>query len=505
MRGNILYYHHETSYDPRKLSGHGIDWKRMPSPFKIYPGVKTRLFPKDIDIPHIDPKKLFLSKSFLENKSEISFRDIGKILLLAYTITEIKQYPSGPFAFRSAPSAGALYPCEIYIATEKIHHLEPAIYHYSIEKNGLTPIRKGDFTPYISSGIPSQKSDPVVFFIITVIFYRSAWKYGERAYRYLLLDTGHLLENLSLALKAAGYHYSIYLDFDDEKINRIIRVNEEQEASIVVVSIDRSTRKKEDFLSEDTTEIPIDIESGSLDKTKKERGIDFPLIKRIHSLSSNIHKPKETIYNILDEFKSEEEYSYHITNQLDCPWEYQYPHIVFKRRSKRNFIRRAITFSCFSNLLNILEPKYCILPEKISETLLPLLIVENVEGLQPGIYLFDFYNNHLKLLKKGSFISDMASICLGQKWLAKASIHMLFITNLKKLEEIWGTRGYRYSMILAGMMGERLYLGSTGMGLGCCGIGAFFDYRAQRLLNLQKDTFMIYLLAVSHVRSYDKH
>ena len=69
------------------------------------------------------------------------------------------------------------------------------------------------------------------------------------------------------------------------------------------------------------------------------------------------------------------------------------------------------------------------------------------------------------------------------------------------MEERWGPRGYRYALLTAGRLGERLYLTATALGLGCCGIGAFYDQEAADLLGLNPDSKMLYLVAVGPVKS----
>jgi nitroreductase len=105
----------------------------------------------------------------------------------------------------------------------------------------------------------------------------------------------------------------------------------------------------------------------------------------------------------------------------------------------------------------------------------------------------------------GLFPERMAHVCLDQAWLASAAVHFLFMTNLKVLDQLWGPRGYRYAMMTAGRMGERLYLTTTAMGLGCCGIGAFYDMEAADLLVLNKESRLLYLVAVGPAKSRIKH
>ena len=94
----------------------------------------------------------------------------------------------------------------------------------------------------------------------------------------------------------------------------------------------------------------------------------------------------------------------------------------------------------------------------------------------------------------------MAQVCLDQMWLANAGLHFLFLTNLDTLDQTWGSRGYRYAMMSAGRLGERLYLMSSAFGLGCCGIGAFYDQEAAELLELDEGNYLLYLVAVGSIK-----
>jgi len=89
-------------------------------------------------------------------------------------------------------------------------------------------------------------------------------------------------------------------------------------------------------------------------------------------------------------------------------------------------------------------------------------------------------------------------------WLTNAAVHFLFMSNLAVLDDVWGARGYRYAMMAAGRWGERLYLMATAMGLGCCGIGAFYDTEAARLLSLNDESHVLYLVAVGPVKGLSR-
>jgi nitroreductase len=113
----------------------------------------------------------------------------------------------------------------------------------------------------------------------------------------------------------------------------------------------------------------------------------------------------------------------------------------------------------------------------------------------------DSFSESYSIITRKSIIAKMAHICLDQTWLANAAVHFVFLTNLNTLDRVWGARGYRYAMMVAGRLGERLYLAAEAMGLGCCGIGAFYDFEAAECLGLNNESRLLYLVSVGVVKA----
>ncbi len=124
----------------------------------------------------------------------------------------------------------------------------------------------------------------------------------------------------------------------------------------------------------------------------------------------------------------------------------------------------------------------------------------NIEELAPGFYLTDTVNKTAGYVDFEPTTYKMAAACLNQQWLRSASAHFLFMTNLNTIDRFWGPRGYRYAMMTAGRLGHTLYLGATSLGLGCCGIGAFYDDEAKNILGLNPESYLLYLAAVGEVK-----
>jgi len=136
--------------------------------------------------------------------------------------------------FRTAPSAGALYPIETYVIANDVGKLKSGLYHYAIQSHQLERLRDGDLSRSIAMAALGQAicaTAPVVF-VWTAIVERLKWKYRQRAYRYIYLDAGHIAENLALAAVSLGLGTcQIGALFDDE-VNRILDIDGTEETAI---------------------------------------------------------------------------------------------------------------------------------------------------------------------------------------------------------------------------------------------------------------------------------
>lgn len=143
------------------------------------------------------------------------------------------------YAFRTAPSAGELYPIETYLVVNNVENLVRGVYHYSIKDHLLEELKLDDFSLEITQAALGQNmcARAAVVFIWTAIFYRSKWKYTQRAYRYIYLDMGHIAQNLALSATSLGLGTcQIGALFDDE-VNKILEVDGTEESVIYLTVV----------------------------------------------------------------------------------------------------------------------------------------------------------------------------------------------------------------------------------------------------------------------------
>ena len=494
-------YHQQTSYKRHEMTGHFLDWENQPTVFKTYPGVTPVQLPGEMQFPHTTLCNL-LKKDRAGNRTPLSLgiEDISRILMLTCRLTARARHANGEFNYRSAASAGALYPTEIYVAPQGVNGIEDGLYHFSIAHHGLSLLRKGNLSPWIvKAAQPMSIKTPLLTFFFSAIFFRSAWKYRDRSYRYHLLDTGHVLENLTLAFKAMSLPYTISYDFDDYEVNRLLGLDDFKEVSLALCQIPGNS-PLQGQTDEGIDEIPDHMKTASRVAHKE---IDYPAIREIHTAGVRKTSPSEPAARMVHELGVSPDTWSKIEAPPTWPETTGYAETVFGRRSRRNFVPEPISQACLFALLDALcttESESNSTSSNPYQSISTGFLIGRAQGFEPGFYLLDSFSESYGIISLESIIERMAHVCLDQAWLANAAVHFVFMTNLHTLDRVWGARGYRYAMMTAGMMGERLYLVAEAMGLGCCGIGAFYDFETADILNLNTESRLLYLVAVGVVK-----
>lgn len=140
---------------------------------------------------------------------------------------------------RTAPSAGALYPIETYVAVDRVEGIEPGLYHVDVRKQALEPIRIGSVAGDVmlaGLGQDFLRTAPVVF-ILTGFFQRTRWKYHQRHYRYVCWEAGHIAQNVYLAAEATGLGACVVGAFLDTTLNTLLGVDGREEAALGLIAV----------------------------------------------------------------------------------------------------------------------------------------------------------------------------------------------------------------------------------------------------------------------------
>ena len=157
-----------------------------------------------------------------------------------YGVTRMTSFQDGAIApLRSTPSAGGLFPLEIYAVTRDVEGLPDGIHHYAVRTHSLETIGRTSFIDAQSSFVavePFLRSANVIV-LIAAIFDRTQKKYGPRGYRYILFEAGHAAQNLCLLATERGLGSLCIGGFLDAKLNRVLGFDGVHEAVLYGVGL----------------------------------------------------------------------------------------------------------------------------------------------------------------------------------------------------------------------------------------------------------------------------
>lgn len=142
-------------------------------------------------------------------------------------------------ALRSFPSSGGLQTPEVYVSVQRVAGVPAGLYHYRPAGHGLEQLKLGNHGPILSGFALAQPyvERAAAVLLITGCFARLRWKYGERAYRYMCMDVGCLIENLYLVGEALDLGVCAIAGFIDDAIERLLSVDGEDEVALVLVTL----------------------------------------------------------------------------------------------------------------------------------------------------------------------------------------------------------------------------------------------------------------------------
>ncbi len=125
-------------------------------------------------------------------------------------------------AFRTAPSAGALYPLQLYVCVSRVDGLDPGTYRYRPGRHDLVRIAAGNVQQALARSALRQGwlADGAMVIVITGVYERTTGKYGQRGIRYVHMEVGHAAQNVYLQAEALGLGSTFVGAFDDERVAR---------------------------------------------------------------------------------------------------------------------------------------------------------------------------------------------------------------------------------------------------------------------------------------------
>ncbi len=201
---------------------------------------KYMLF-KSIPLPKMSGA--FLYSQFLQKRTsgvgvvqKITFEQLAYILQCGYGLQDVKDRDG----YRTVPSAGMRYPLEIYVILFKeIVHCKSGIYHYDIRNHALEPVTDRQFSKeqiLLSFG-EKWLAEAHGVICMTGVFERTVDKYGSRGYRYVLLEAGHVAQNMILAATENSVKVTPIGGVNEEILEKEMKLNTSDERLVYVLAL----------------------------------------------------------------------------------------------------------------------------------------------------------------------------------------------------------------------------------------------------------------------------
>jgi SagB-type dehydrogenase family enzyme len=500
------HYHERTKYDPETIASRSqsLDWSKQPVPFKEYKiGATFDLKSYIQEAP----------EAFVHNPDGKWWRRLSQFLFCSYGLTARMPSMGNTVYLRSSPSAGGLYPAEIYLVSRGTPLLPPGLYNYQCRTHSLMHFWESNVWQSLQEACfwhPSLENTQIAL-VITSVFYRSAWRYEDRAYRRIFLDTGHLLGNIELAAAISDYRPHLIGGFIDQAVDEMLYIDPQQESAIAVLPLADLLDINQN-LSSGRTALP------SATETEYPNLADGELLPYFHRMTQI--QPGTTGKLNLPEIKQEksieDKYNFPFcqkintqTTQID--WGDQLDKLeatILKRRSTRAYSGDDLTLDELKSLLDFtyqsehyIDQGLDISPDYFDLNLIQTFIVTSgVEGLEAGCYYYAPKAQELRQIRFKNFRRELHFLCLGQELGRDASAVLFHTADLKAAVNQYGDRVYRYLHMDAGHLGQKLNLAANRLSIGVSGIGGFFDDKVNEVLGIPIDEAVLYITTLGRQR-----
>ncbi|MBD2695024.1 SagB/ThcOx family dehydrogenase [Anabaena catenula] len=416
-------YHDQTKHSclSVQLNPNYVDASTQPTTFKVYPRFYRRL-----QLNRNNP--------------------IHDFLWLTSAITFEKIYKDEPYQLRVNPSAGALYPTEVYVQIRGVEGIIDGIYHIEVENNCLTLIYELIDDGIENYVIPNKRINGFIF-LVSCVYHRSSWKYQDRSFRYCLLDSGHHLGAIAASAYLHEKNIQLILDFDKLNLNADLGFENKEFITSCVIS-------------GEVQEKPV-----------RRLRLQIPFV-----CGTDYFQVNQFVEDAYQATSLQPSHQQNLANPQFNFDRKRFFENVWNRRSIRRFHKHSISQEVYWQILQAVQQP---IPSENFEEIEIYSVVHHVEGISPGLY------KGTHLIKAGNFSEKTGYLCINQAIARDCAVTLFFVSDYLS---------YQTAMQLAGFIGQRVYLFSNYWGIDCSGIGAFYDDEAQEFLGTNKD--LLYVMAI---------
>ena len=496
--GNSIRDYHERSKHRLDCYAPGprfLNWANQPYPWRTFDG--TARLPFALAADGLLARYNDLRRGVLPTAAPLDIHHVGILFELSLALSAWKEYRGTGWALRCNPSSGNLHPTEAYLITPRLPGIEPGVYHY-LSRDHVLEQRAAAQEEWCDAFRGN-----CVLVALSSIYWREAWKYGMRAYRYCQHDCGHAVAAVAYAAAAVGWQARVIGAAADDDIARLIGLDREtdfasaeREAPDVLMLVGDPTAAVEiEHLVERANSCTWHGRANRLsDQHVAWRDIDL-----VHTAA---HKPRHRPAAAKLPAGLPEPGA----PGLDLPA----ADLFRQRRSAVAFDgTTSMSTEALFALLAVLLPRAEAPPWNVwprAPAVHPVLFLHRVDGLAPGLYLFlrdpaalpDLQRAlrpewlwqklgpprlPLYLLLPDDLRNTAQLVCCHQEIAADSCFSLGMLAHLALAEQApWR---YRELFWDCGIIGQALYLEAEAAGLRGTGIGCFFDDEMHELLGLR--------------------
>ena len=497
MAGAIRDYHERSKHRlDRYAPGPGVlDWANQPYPWRTYD--RTPRLPFALAADGLAAGYNDLRRGTLRTPAPLDFRHLGILLEVSLALSAWKEYRGTGWALRCNPSSGNLHPTEAYLITPRLPGIEPGVYHY-LSRDHVVEQRAAAHEEW--SGAFRGNCALVA---LSSIYWREAWKYGMRAYRYCQHDCGHAIAALAYAAAALGWQAWVIDGAADDDIARLAGLDREADFAL-------AEREAPDVLmlvGEPGAVVEIECLAERVDRCEwhgranrlSDEHVACGDIDLVHAAA---HKPRNRPPAARLPFGLSEPGAPRLDLAAAALFRQRRSAVAFDGVTR---LSADAFFALLAALLPRAEaPPWSAWPRAPEVHL--ALFVHRVDGLAPGLYAFlrdftalpdlqralrsdwlweKFGPPHLPLylLLPGDLRRAAQLVSCYQEIAADSCFSLGMLAHFALAEhEPWR---YRELFWECGILGQALYLEAEATGLRGTGIGCFFDDEMHELLGLR--------------------
>jgi len=221
----VMRYHERTKHHfARFAPGPGrLDWANQPDPFRRFEGAPLTRLP--LLAPHAEPRPPEYESLYAPGtvaSVPLGLRALSRLLEYALALSAWKQAGGTRWALRMNPSSGNLHPTEGYVLAGGIEGLGevPGVFHYAPREHALE--RRADCPPALFERLTRDFPSQALLVGFSSVYWREAWKYGERAFRYCQHDAGHAIGAVRIAAATLGWSTVVLDGVTDDAIEALL-------------------------------------------------------------------------------------------------------------------------------------------------------------------------------------------------------------------------------------------------------------------------------------------